>query len=92
MHLKASYKNLYKNGNPENLQELKVYQGKTGKLPKNTEIILQDENGKQRVYKSFDEFIYGTPEERKLEQSYSNKINENERKLNLAKKIIIQLK
>ncbi|MFC2542409.1 MAG: hemagglutinin repeat-containing protein, partial [Leptotrichia hofstadii] len=86
VHLKASYKNLYKNGNPENLQELKVYQGKTGKLPKNTEIILQDENGKQRVYKSFDEFIYGTPEERKLEQSYSNKINENERKLNLAKK------
>ena len=82
----SSYKNLYKNGNPENLQELKVYQGKTGKLPKNTEIILQDENGKQRVYKSFDEFIYGTPEERKLEQSYSNKINENERKLNLAKK------
>ncbi|BBM51016.1 hemagglutinin repeat-containing protein [Leptotrichia wadei] len=86
VHLKTSYKNLYKNGNPENLTELKTYYEGTGKLPKNTEIILQDENGKQRVYKSFDEFIYGTPEERKLEQSYSNKINENERKLNLAKK------
>ena len=86
VHLKTSYKNLYKNGNPENLTELKTYYEGTGKLPKNTEIILQDKNGKQRVYKSFDEFIYGTPEERKLEQSYSNKINENERKLNLAKK------
>ena len=53
----SSYKNLYKNGNPENLQELKVYQGKTGKLPKNTEIILQDENGKQRVVGVFPEDI-----------------------------------
>ena len=66
----SSYKNLYKNGNPENLQELKVYQGKMGKLPKNTEIILQDKNGKQRIYKSFDEFLNGTTEEKKLEERY----------------------
>ena len=70
VHLKTSYKNLYKNGNPENLQELKVYQGKMGKLPKNTEIILQDKNGKQRIYKSFDEFLNGTTEEKKLEERY----------------------
>nr|WP_315048500.1 hemagglutinin repeat-containing protein [uncultured Leptotrichia sp.] len=77
---------LYKNKNPKNLTELKTYYDGTGKLPKNTIIILQDENGKQRVYNSFDEFKNGTPEERKLEQIYANKINENGRKLELAKK------
>ena len=77
---------LYKNGTPKNLTELKTYYDGTGKLPKNTIIILQDENGKQRVYNSFDEFKNGTPEERKLEQIYANKINENGRKLELAKK------
>ena len=76
VHLKTSYKNLYKNGNPENLQELKVYQGKTGKLPKNTEIILKDKNGKQRIYKSFDEFLNGTTEEKKLEERYIKLIHD----------------